>query len=176
MRLITDSYLAWMHVYLAWTSKEMHMDFDVFGLSNTSTYVGMQWLCGDDAGDLPPHILMRIWFNTSDLTQWSGLVTRIASDLGRAPPKYHCTLQSIINLWHLPPWMKNQHGLNEENTFIGKKIISQLSACDMTHVVSLDTNNQAKVFKESGDMSEKLFQFLTVLLCLLILELILKWF
>jgi hypothetical protein len=24
-----------MHVLLAWTSKEMHMDFDVFGLSNT---------------------------------------------------------------------------------------------------------------------------------------------
>jgi hypothetical protein len=24
-----------MHVYLAWTSKEMHMNYDVFGLSNT---------------------------------------------------------------------------------------------------------------------------------------------
>jgi hypothetical protein len=31
-----------MHVYLAWTSKEMHMKSDVFGLSNISTYVGMQ--------------------------------------------------------------------------------------------------------------------------------------
>jgi hypothetical protein len=34
--------------------------------------------------------------------------------------------------------------LNEEkNNHIGKKIISQLSACDVTRVVSLDTNNQA---------------------------------
>jgi hypothetical protein len=39
--------------------------------------------------------------------------------------------------------MKNQHGLNEEKNHIGKKIISQLSACDVTRVVSLDTNNQA---------------------------------
>jgi hypothetical protein len=31
-----------MHVYLARTSKEMHMNPDVFGLSNMSTYVGMQ--------------------------------------------------------------------------------------------------------------------------------------
>jgi hypothetical protein len=30
--------------------------------------------------------------------------------------------------------MKKQHGLNEEKTFIGKKIISQLSACDVTGV------------------------------------------
>jgi hypothetical protein len=42
MRVETDSYQAQMHVYLAWTSKEMHMNPDVFGLSNTSTYVGMQ--------------------------------------------------------------------------------------------------------------------------------------
>jgi hypothetical protein len=38
--------------------------------------------------------------------------------------------------------MKNQHGLNEEKTFTGKKVVSHLSACDVTHVVSLDTNNQ----------------------------------
>jgi hypothetical protein len=48
--------------------------------------------------------------------------------------------------------MKNQHGLNEEKTFIGKIIISQLSACDVTRVVSLDTNNQAKVYEESGEL------------------------
>jgi hypothetical protein len=47
----------------------------------------------------------------------------------------------------------------------------------MTCVVSLGTNNQASVFKESKDMSEEAYQFLTVLLCLLIiLELIFKWF
>jgi hypothetical protein len=48
--------------------------------------------------------------------------------------------------------MKNQHGLNEEETLIGKKIISQLSACDVTRVVSLDTYNQAKVYEESGEL------------------------
>ncbi len=47
------------------------------------------------------------------------------------------------NLRHSPPQMKNQHGLNEEKPFIGKIIISQLSAYDVTRVVSLDTNNQA---------------------------------
>jgi hypothetical protein len=40
--------------------------------------------------------------------------------------------------------MKNQHGLNEEKkNHIGKTIFSQLSACEVTRVVSLDTNNQA---------------------------------
>jgi hypothetical protein len=39
--------------------------------------------------------------------------------------------------------VKHSHRLNEEKNLIGKKIISQLSACDVTHVVSLDTNNQA---------------------------------
>jgi hypothetical protein len=88
MRLRTDFYLAQMHVYLAWTSKEMHMDPDVLVCPIPSTYVGMQWWCGDDVVGLPPHIPMRIWFNTSDLTQWSGFVTRIASDLGWARQKY----------------------------------------------------------------------------------------
>jgi hypothetical protein len=69
--------------------------------------------------------------------------------------------------------MKNQHRLNEEKP-LQEKIISQLSANDVTHVVSLDTNNQAQVLKESGDMSEEAFQFLTVLLCLLVLESIIK--
>jgi hypothetical protein len=38
-----------------------------------------------------------------------------------------------------------------------KKIISQLSACDVTHVVSLDSldsNNQASVFDKSGERWE----------------------
>jgi hypothetical protein len=37
--------------------------------------------------------------------------------------------------------MKNQHGLNEGKKHIGKKIVSHLSAFDVTRVVSLDTNN-----------------------------------
>jgi hypothetical protein len=52
----------------------------------------------------------------------------------------------------LPPQMKNQHGLNEEKNLIGKKIISQLSASDVTRVVSLDTNNQVLVYEESGEL------------------------
>jgi hypothetical protein len=48
--------------------------------------------------------------------------------------------------------MKNQHGLNEEKNHLGKKIISQLSACEVTRVVSLDTNNQAYVYEESGEI------------------------
>jgi hypothetical protein len=36
---------------------------------------------------------------------------------------------------------------------------------------------KCKSFKESGDMTEEAFQFLTILICLLaILELIFKWF
>ncbi len=31
--------------------------------------------------------------------------------------------------------------LNEENNHIGKKIVSRMSACDVTRVVSLVTNN-----------------------------------
>ncbi len=33
--------------------------------------------------------------------------------------------------------------LNEEKHHLGKNIISQLSACDVARVVSLDTNNQS---------------------------------
>jgi hypothetical protein len=43
---------------------------------------------------------MRIWFNTSDLAQQSGLITRMASDLGRVRQKYPCTVQNIIGLQH----------------------------------------------------------------------------
>jgi hypothetical protein len=43
--------------------------------------------------------------------------------------------------------MKNQHGLNEEKTHIGKKIVSQLSACEVTRVVSLDTTIKRKSMK-----------------------------
>ncbi len=58
--------------------------------------------------------------------RWSGLLTRITSDLvGYA--KNTLVLYGIFGLRHLPPQMKNQHGLNEEKTFIGKKIISLLS-------------------------------------------------
>jgi hypothetical protein len=43
---------------------------------------------------------MRIWFNTSDLTHWSGIVTHLASDLCWVRQKYPCTVRSIIGLQH----------------------------------------------------------------------------
>jgi hypothetical protein len=50
--------------------------------------------------------------------------------------------------------MKNQHGLNEEKNLISKKIVSHiLSACDVTHVVSLGTNNLSVRVCESGEKS-----------------------
>ncbi len=70
----------------------------------------------------------------SELTQQSGSLTRLASD------DQDDTI--LGGLRHSPPGMKNQNGLNEGKKHIGKKIISQLSACDVTRVVSLDTNNQ----------------------------------
>jgi hypothetical protein len=42
MRIRTYSYLAQMHVYLAWTFKVMHMDPDTTVCQIPSTYVGMQ--------------------------------------------------------------------------------------------------------------------------------------
>ncbi len=74
----------------------------------------MWWLCQ----------LISWWgvgLNTSDLTQWSGLITRIASDFCWAHQKYTYTVWSIIVLRHLPPWMKNQHGLNQS----GKNLIEK---------------------------------------------------
>jgi hypothetical protein len=48
-----------MHVHLAQSSKKMHMNPDVFGLSNTKPYTGMQsYIVNDDIASLPPHILL----------------------------------------------------------------------------------------------------------------------
>ncbi len=64
-------YKAWMHVYLIWSSKEMHLSSDVFSLSNTKHLCRnavLHW--DDDVASLPPHNLMmwwachlRIWLN-----------------------------------------------------------------------------------------------------------------
>jgi hypothetical protein len=43
----------------------------------------------------------------------------------------------------LAPTNEESMWLNGEKSHIGKKQISQLSACDVTRVGSLDTNNQA---------------------------------
>ncbi len=44
-----------------------------------------------------------------------------------------------------------------------EKIISQLSVCDVTRVVSLDTNNQAWVYEENGELWE-IFNLLLLLI------------
>ncbi len=79
---------------------------------------------------------------TSELTSAGCHLTRLASDLGPVCQKVHLYGTFVSGLCHLPPQMKNQHGLNEEKNLYWKKI-SHLSACDVTHVVSLNTNNQA---------------------------------
>ncbi len=56
-------------------------------------------------------------------------------------PKVRLYDTFLGGLRHLPPRMKNQHGLNEEKNHTGKKLISHLSACDVTCVLSLDTTN-----------------------------------
>ncbi len=64
-----------MHVYLARSYKEMHMDSDMFGLSNTKPYAGMHsCIMNDDVASLPPHILLRWW--AYHLRTWlNGLVS-----------------------------------------------------------------------------------------------------
>ncbi len=47
--------------------------------------------------------------------------------------------------------MKNQHELNEEKTLYVKKWSLILSACDVTRVVSLGTNNLSVRVCESGE-------------------------
>ncbi len=83
---------------------------------------------------------------TSDGCHLTHLVSDLWSDAPKVPlygTQVHLYGTYLGSLWHSPPWMKNQHGLNEGKNLIGKKIISQLSACDVTRVISLNTNNQA---------------------------------
>ncbi len=78
--------------------------------------------------------------HTSSVWPWSGA------------PKVRLYDTFLGSLCHSPPWMKNQHGLNEEKKHIGKKIVSHvLSACDVTRVVSLCTNNLSRRVCESGE-------------------------
>ncbi len=77
----------------------------------------------------------------SELTQqWSGSLTRLASDLGQARQKYVCTIP-FQAAYVTPPMNEESAWLNKEKNHIGKKIVSHLSVCDVTHVVSLVTNN-----------------------------------
>ncbi len=92
-------------MYLARTSKEMHMKSDVFCLSNTGRLLRNAVLHqGDDVVLRWQTCHLITWWcgelTTSDLTQRSGLFTRVASDLGRARQKYPCTVLGIISLRH----------------------------------------------------------------------------
>ena len=50
-----------------------------------------------------------------NLTLQSDPITHLASDLSRAHQKNDYTVHTVVSgLHHLPPRMKNQHGLNEE--------------------------------------------------------------
>jgi hypothetical protein len=61
---------------------------------------------------------------TSELTSDGCNFTRLASDHGWACQKVRLYSTFGSGLRHLPPRMKNQHGLNEEKTFIGKKSLN----------------------------------------------------
>ncbi len=72
----------------------------------------------------------------SELTRWSGSLTRLASDWFRCAKSMF--VQYIYRrLMTLTPTNEESLWLNEENNLIGKKIVSCMSACDVTGVVSL---------------------------------------
>jgi hypothetical protein len=54
-----------MYAYLAWISKEKHMNPDVFVCLILVSYIGTQGWCGDDVVAPPPHIQMRSLSSTS---------------------------------------------------------------------------------------------------------------
>jgi hypothetical protein len=53
-----------------------------------------------------------------------------------------------------------------------EKIVSTLSACDVTRVVSLGTNNQAQVFGDNGEF----WEIYNLLLLFLVNLSLIKWF
>ena len=87
-------------MYLARSSKEMQMNPDVCGQSNTELYAGMQ-SC----------IEMMMWQACHLISWWCGKliisepdstgscpITCVASDLSRTRQKYHCMVRCIIGL------------------------------------------------------------------------------
>ncbi len=97
-------------------------------------------------------ISLEIW------PRWSGLLTCIASDLVGAGQKYPCSARSIIGLQHLPPQMKNQHGLNEEKTLQEKNNLSiESSEVNMWLVWILTTKH--KSLKRVETCQKKHFNF-----------------
>jgi hypothetical protein len=60
----------------------------------------------------------------------------------------------------------------EGKNHYGEKMVSQLSASDVTCVVSLGTNNQGEVFKEIGELVRDVFVYYVILVILFFF----KWF
>ena len=61
----------------------------------------------------------------------------------------------------MPPQMKIQCVLNEEKALIREKNDLSIESNEVTHVVSLDTNNlSVRVLKRVEKTSDKAFQFL----------------
>ncbi len=150
---------------------EIAISSDVFGLSSTerlcrnavlhpdNDVVIMWWLC---------HLISwwGVGLNTSDLTQWSGLITRIASDLCQARQKYPCTVRSILGLQHLPPRMKN-HGLNEgKKTYRRKNNLSIESSEVSMRLVWVLTTLSVRL-SESWEKSEEGYSWLNYTLFIL---------
>ncbi len=129
-----------MHVYLARTSKEMHINPDVFSLTNTSPYVGIQWWCGDDVVDLPPHILMRCWAQhlRPDFNIWLHHTSSIWPLSGLPKIPLFCTEYNRPTT--LPPTNEESAWAQWWKNLIGKKI-SLYWVKWSERVVSLDTNN-----------------------------------
>jgi hypothetical protein len=89
--------------------------------------------------------------------------------------KYSCTVQSIIGLRHLPPQMKNQHGLNEEKNLIGENNLSiKLSEVNVWLVWILTTKR--KSLKRVETCQRRHFNSWLFCYVNLLLELIFKWF
>ncbi len=71
-----------------------------------------------------------VWLShTSRVLPWSGA------------PKVRLYDTFLGGLRHSPPQMKNQCGSMRKKTIQVTKIVSRMSACDVTRVVSLVTNN-----------------------------------
>ncbi len=72
-----------------------------------------------------------------ELTQWSGSLTHLASDLWSGTPKVRMYHTLISGLQHSPPRIKNQRGSMRKTNLIGpKKRTSHMSASDVSRVVS----------------------------------------
>jgi hypothetical protein len=88
--------------------------------------------------------------------RWSGLLTRIVSDLVRRA-KNTLVLYGVFGLQHLPPQMKN-HGLNEEKTLKEKKNLS-IESSEMNVWLVWILTSKCKSLKRVETCQKKHFTF-----------------